>query len=180
MDNAHSKESHTSFPEFQYSNPENESQMPDQEPNQPPSDKASHQMPPRTTGIWPYYPFPYEPRTKLARIIFSAVACLRVLQVLCWVFEVDLDPWIGPLRHVVALDSFINLVLNAVRFMQLLVRMCEAGLAFFKPEAAARGDAGAKADFEALREKRDWNMLWKQRSFKLPCIFGAIKGAKEF
>ncbi|KAJ3471050.1 hypothetical protein MRS44_001149 [Fusarium solani] len=179
MDNAHSKEIHTSFPEFQYSNPENDAQMPDQEPNQPQSDKASHQTTPSTTGSGPYYPFPYEPRTQLARTLFSAVTWLRVLRSLCWVFEVDLDPWIGPLRHVVVLDSFIHLVLIAVWLMQLLVRKCEAGLAFFKPEAAARGDAGAKADFEALREKRDWNMLWKQRSFKLPCIFGASKGANE-
>lgn len=117
MENVHSKESHTSFPEFQYSNPENDAQMPDQEPNQPPSDKASHQTTPGTIDFTPYYPFPYEPRTQLARTLFSAVKYLRVLRSLCWAFDVDLDPWIGLLRHVFVLDSFIHLVLIAVWFI---------------------------------------------------------------
>ncbi|KAL2685140.1 hypothetical protein Neosp_006236 [[Neocosmospora] mangrovei] len=151
MNNAYDKETHTSFPEFKYSNPTDTSQMPEEPTTkpQPGKDKSTPQIP----VLSPYLPIRYRVLTQ-----FGSVCSLIIVILRAYVFLLGVDDtrWMGPLQHVVIFDKLIIGTFLGVWYMRFLVQMWEADLALSKMEAAARGDAGAMVDCEALRKKRDW------------------------
>ncbi|KAL6357869.1 hypothetical protein LRP88_08046 [Fusarium phalaenopsidis] len=177
MDKTDSKETVFSFPRFQYTNPQDTSQMPDQFANKPRPDKD--QSIPRIPVVCPKFPLRCRVLTQLGSIASLAIVSLRALLVLGWLLDLDIIPWMGPLRHVVVFDKIIVGTLLGVWYMRFLSQMWEADLLVAKIEAAARGDARAKADIEALEKKRDWDMLLKHRPYNLSWIFGSSKGTKD-
>ncbi|KAJ4311337.1 hypothetical protein N0V84_010502 [Fusarium piperis] len=159
MDSPHSKETHFSFPEFQYSNPEDKAQTSDQSA--------------RIPVISAYFPLRYRTLTQLGCIVGLAAVSLRALLVVCQVLCVDANPWIDRLRRMVVFDKIIIGVFTAAWYMRILIEIWEADLLLSKMEAAAGGDARAQTDMVALREKRDWGMLLNHRPFNLSWVFGA-------
>lgn len=177
MDKADSKETHTSFPEFQYTNPQDTPQMPGQSANTSQPDKD--EWTPRVPVVCPRFPLRYRILTQLGCVLGLAIVGLRALLMFGWLLDLDFTPLMGPLQHVVVFDKVIIGTFLGIWYMRFLVQIWEADLAFSKVEEAARGDARAKADIEALEKKRDYGMLLNHRPYNLSWIFGSRKGEKE-
>ncbi|RMJ09036.1 hypothetical protein CDV36_011337 [Fusarium kuroshium] len=173
MDSSDTKDKHFSFPEFRYSDTEDKAEMPDRFANQPrpDKDKTKHRIP----VLCPRLPIRCRILTQLGSVFSLAIVSLRTLLVFGWLLNFDVAPWMGPLQHVVVFDKVIIGTFIGIWYMRFLVQIWEADLVCAKVEAAAGGDAQAKADIEALEKKRDWDMMFKHRPYNLSWIFGARK-----
>ncbi|RSL59795.1 hypothetical protein CEP54_007115 [Fusarium duplospermum] len=173
MDSSDVKDKHFSFPEFQYTNTKDQSPMPDGSANQPQPD--NDRTIPRIPVLCPRFPIRLRVLTQLGSVLSLAIVSLRALLVFGWLLNFNVAPWMGPLQRVVIFDKIIIGTFVSIWYMRFLVQIWEADLVFSKAEAAAQGDAQAKADIEALEKKRDWNMLFKHRPYNVSWVFGARK-----